>query len=107
MRNNTDDGLFIYSTIENTNYRVPTLMHDHLYRMGIAWQNVAYNQPPHLGYYLPDYIESFRGIEPTGILNIEADKTKTDSKFYNLMGMPVEQPAKGVYIKNGKKLIVR
>ena len=29
-------------------------MHDHTYRMGICWQNVAYNQPPHLGYYLPD-----------------------------------------------------
>ena len=29
-------------------------MHDHTYRMGIAWQNTAYNQPPHLGYYLPD-----------------------------------------------------
>ena len=100
-------SLIVYSSAYTTEYRVPTLMHDHLYRMGIAWQNVAYNQPPHLGYYLPDYIESFRGIEPTGILNIEADKTKTDGKFYYLMGMPVEQPAKGVYIKNGKKLIVR
>ena len=100
-------SLIVYSSAYTTAYRVPTLMHDHLYRMGIAWQNVAYNQPPHLGYYLPDYIESFRGIEPTGILNIEADKTKTDSKFYNLMGIPVEQPAKGVYIQNGKKLIVR
>jgi len=29
-------------------------MHDHVYRMGITWQNVAYNQPPHLGYFLPD-----------------------------------------------------
>ena len=29
-------------------------MHDHVYRMGVAWQNAAYNQPPHLGYYLPD-----------------------------------------------------
>jgi rhamnogalacturonan endolyase len=29
-------------------------MHDHTYRMGICWQNTAYNQPPHLGYYLPD-----------------------------------------------------
>ena len=26
----------------------------HIYRMGIVWQNVSYNQPPHLGYYLPD-----------------------------------------------------
>ena len=29
-------------------------MSDHLYRMSIVWQNVAYNQPPHLSYYLPD-----------------------------------------------------
>ena len=46
--------LNVFSSNEPTNYRVPTLMHDHTYRMGIAWQNVAYNQPPHLGYYLPD-----------------------------------------------------
>ena len=46
--------LNIFTTIEPTSYRVPTLMHDHVYRMGVAWQNAAYNQPPHLGYYLPD-----------------------------------------------------
>ena len=46
--------LAIYSTNTPTNYRVPTLMHDHTYRMGVCWQNTAYNQPPHLGYYLPD-----------------------------------------------------
>lgn len=46
--------LNIFTTIDPTSYRVPTLMHDHVYRMGVAWQNVAYNQPPHLGYYLPD-----------------------------------------------------
>ena len=44
--------LNIFSTNIPTDYRVPTLMHDHTYRMGIAWQNTAYNQPPHLGYYL-------------------------------------------------------
>jgi rhamnogalacturonan endolyase len=32
-------------------------MHDHTYRMGICWQNTAYNQPPHLGYYLPDAMQ--------------------------------------------------
>lgn len=47
--------LNIFTTNEPTEYRFPTLMHDHIYRMGVAWQNVAYNQPPHLGYYLPDY----------------------------------------------------
>lgn len=44
----------ICSTTSETRYAVPTLMHDHLYRMSVVWQNVAYNQPPHLSYYLPD-----------------------------------------------------
>ncbi len=46
--------LDIYSTMTTTPYPVPCLMTDHLYRMGIVWQNASYNQPPHLGYYLPD-----------------------------------------------------
>jgi len=29
-----------------------TLMHDPQYRLSIAWQNMAYNQPPHTGFYL-------------------------------------------------------
>ena len=48
--------LLIYSTPEPTAYKVPCLMEDHMYRMGIAWQNASYNQPPHLGYSLPDYL---------------------------------------------------
>ena len=53
---NDSTTLNLFTTNAATNYRVPTLMHDHTYRMGIAWQNVAYNQPPHIGYYLPDSI---------------------------------------------------
>lgn len=49
--------LNIFSTNIPTTHRVPTLMHDHVYRMGVAWQNTSYNQPPHLGYYLPDYVK--------------------------------------------------
>ncbi len=44
--------LRIYSTTIPTTHRFPTLMHDHQYRMSIAWQNVGYNQPPHIGYYI-------------------------------------------------------
>jgi len=47
--------LNIFSTNIPTQYRIPTLMHDHVYRMSVAWQNVAYNQPPHLGYFLDDF----------------------------------------------------
>lgn len=48
--------ILIYSTPEPTKYKVPCLMEDHVYRMGVVWQNSSYNQPPHLGYYLPDYL---------------------------------------------------
>lgn len=49
--------LNIFSTNIPTEYAVPTLMHDNVYRLGICWQNTAYNQPPHLGYYLPDAVK--------------------------------------------------
>ena len=49
--------LNIFTTNIPTDYRVPTLMHDHTYRMAVAWQNTAYNQPPHLGFYLPDFVK--------------------------------------------------
>ena len=53
--NNEDKRMLnIFSTSTVSNARVPCLMYDHTYRLGIAWQNVGYNQPPHLGYYLPD-----------------------------------------------------
>ncbi len=44
--------LRIYSTTIPTEYRMPTLMHDSQYRLSVAWQNVAYNQPPHPSFFL-------------------------------------------------------
>jgi rhamnogalacturonan endolyase len=29
-----------------------TLMHNPQYRLSIAWQNVGYNQPPHVDFYV-------------------------------------------------------
>jgi len=42
----------IYISTMPTNYRFVTLMHDSMYRVAIAWQNVGYNQPPHPSYYI-------------------------------------------------------
>jgi rhamnogalacturonan endolyase len=44
--------LRIFVTTIPTEHRIPTLMHDPVYRLGIAWQNVSYNQPAHTGFYL-------------------------------------------------------
>ncbi|MGR3206159.1 rhamnogalacturonan lyase [Bacillus glycinifermentans] len=51
-RTNDSSALRIYTTTNVTGHRMYTLMHDAVYRLGIAWQNVAYNQPPHTGFYL-------------------------------------------------------
>ena len=107
VRNMTNDALNIYSSATATDYRVPTLMHDHTYRMGVCWQNVAYNQPPHLGYYLPDFIDSFQGMS-TGIVDVTADETPADSEWFTMQGVKVNRPEKpGVYVTKGKTIIVR
>jgi rhamnogalacturonan endolyase len=44
--------LRLYTTTIPTEHRLYTLMHDPQYRLSIAWQNVAYNKPPHTSFYL-------------------------------------------------------
>jgi rhamnogalacturonan endolyase len=51
-RSRDNKELRLYTTTIPTRYRFCTLMHDPQYRLSIAWQNVAYNQPPHVGFYL-------------------------------------------------------
>ena len=108
MWNKKDSAeIMIFSTWTPTDYAVPTLMHDHVYRMGVAWQNTAYNQPPHLGYYLPDYING----KITGIIGIHEDKNtgKQDGSWYTLSGMRLNgmPTQKGLYIKNGRKIVIK
>ncbi len=52
FRTSDSSALRIYTTTTATDYRFYTLMHDPQYRLAVAWQNVAYNQPPHPGFYL-------------------------------------------------------
>ncbi|MBK8951828.1 MAG: T9SS type A sorting domain-containing protein [Chitinophagaceae bacterium] len=54
LRSADNNYLNIYTTINPTTYKFYTLMHDPQYRLAIAWQNAAYNQPPHPGFYLGD-----------------------------------------------------
>ncbi|MCR8666956.1 rhamnogalacturonan lyase [Aestuariibaculum sp. M13] len=51
-RNEDNTELVIFSTPFPTEHRIFTLMHDPLYRVSIAWQNVGYNQPAHTSFYL-------------------------------------------------------
>ncbi|MGE6629216.1 rhamnogalacturonan lyase [Bacillus sp. NPDC077027] len=51
-RTENSEALRLYTTTHVTSHRFYTLMHDPIYRLSIAWQNTAYNQPPHTGFYL-------------------------------------------------------
>ena len=110
MWNKKDSAeVMIFSTWTPTDYAVPTLMHDHVYRMGVAWQNTAYNQPPHLGYYLPDYVDGkLTGIEEIG--RQEDKKTgRQDDSWYTLEGQKVdgEPNRSGVFIHQKRKVIIK
>ncbi len=92
--NATRAHLWIFSTPYKTDYSIPTLMHDHQYRMATVWQTSAYNQPPHLSYYLPDYVTWLE--EETDIRAIETDDPCNPGggqvSYRNLLGQPVASP---------------
>lgn len=92
----TDDSneLRIYSTTDITEYRIHTLMHDSVYRLGVAWQNVAYNQPPHTSFFLgngmskvslPNIYLAGKSTNTTSTSNSSTTVTKiTSGKCYKL-----------------------
>jgi rhamnogalacturonan endolyase len=53
-RTSNNSALRIYTTTNVANSRIYTLLHDPQYRVALAWQNTAYNQPPHPGFFIGD-----------------------------------------------------
>jgi rhamnogalacturonan endolyase len=52
FRTSDNQNLRIYTTTIPSKHRIYTLMHDPQYRLDVASQNVAYNQPPHTSFLL-------------------------------------------------------
>ena len=96
--------LNIFTTNIATEYAIPTLMHDHTYRMAVAWQNSGYNQPPHVGYFLPDYADYLNNLT-NGINNIQNDCSENDDDIFTLQGIRSNGKKPGIYIKGGKVYI--
>ncbi|MFC5284493.1 rhamnogalacturonan lyase [Pedobacter alpinus] len=70
LRSTDNTELRIYSTTIPTVIKQYTLMHDAQYRLGIAWQNVGYNQPPHTSFYMG------KGMKPAPKPNIKLTPAK-------------------------------
>ena len=47
------------------------------------------------------------GIDVITINGIDINGAKVDDSVYDLKGRKVSKPAKGIYIKNGKKVIIK
>ncbi|MFD6140595.1 carbohydrate-binding protein [Promicromonospora sp. NPDC060271] len=58
-RTTDSSALRIYATPHRTTLRIATLMHDIQYRTAIAWQNTAYNQPPHPSFHIGSEVTSY------------------------------------------------
>lgn len=63
LRNENSTALRLYVSPVPTEYRFHTFLEDRVYRISIATQNVAYNQPTQPGFYFgPDLKGTFRGF---------------------------------------------
>lgn len=106
--------LKIFSTWIPTKHRFPWLMTDHVYHMSALNENIGYNQPTHTGYYLgSDYktdqqawtaggYDAYNSIETVVTAPVE------DDSWYDLTGRRLSSPsAPGIYINNGRKIIIR
>ena len=65
---------------------------------------------PIIGLRHADYY-SWDGVtivpEATGVNNISAVEAQAEGKIFNLSGMEVKTPTKGIYIQNGKKIAIK
>jgi rhamnogalacturonan endolyase len=106
--------LMLFATTTPSDYRLYTLMHDHIYRMGIAWQNVGYNQPPHLGFFIgcgldgvpvPNIFAPSANVLRSSMgkdnyMEITIDDPVVKTVYYNLQGVEISCPANtGIYIE--------
>ena len=116
--------LKIFSTWYPTTHKFPWLMADHTYWLSALNENIGYNQPTNLGYYLGTDLRSDaeaweQGGFTSGILSLTPDPSPKGegSAVYDLSGRKVMSTLphsctptllkKGIYIQNGKKFVVR
>ena len=127
--------LKIFSTWYPTTHKFPWLMADHTYWLSALNENIGYNQPTNLGYYLGTDLKSDaeaweQGGFTSGIVSLTPDSSPKGegSAVYDLSGrkvsdshssnlpslqggaggrLPGGRLPKGIYIQNGKIFVVR
>lgn len=106
--------LKVFSTWYPTVYKFPYLMSDHTYYMQCLNENIGYNQPTNLGYYLgsdmdmsqvPLIVDTPDGINAATVVPVPR---MTGEESYSVSGcsLPGNVVRQGtIYIKGGKKYV--
>ena len=110
------------STVTGTNYRfIGNTVQDNTANIyGINGEGSSFvlkstgGSAPFRAYFKPGIFDSSvtslgigNGGNTTGIVEMKNERRVDSDNYYNLNGQRVSQPSKGLYIKNGKKFVIK
>ncbi len=105
------NNLKVFATWYATDHKLPYLMSDHTYFMQTIHQQVGYNQPNNVGaYYLGNGMDLAKvPLSPTsGISEVPCGRrVSTAGPLRDLSGRTVATPRPGIYIREGRKVVVK
>ena len=88
----TSDGtaLRVFSTTDTTDYKIKTLMQDPVYRSGVAAEQTAYNQPPHVGFYIGKEVFETRTLTSIAVTTQPTKTSYVPGESFDRTGMVVK-----------------
>lgn len=88
----TSDGtaLRVFSTTDTTDYKIKTLMQDPVYRSGVAAEQTAYNQPPHVGFYMGKEVFDTRTLTSIAVTTQPTKTSYVPGESFARTGMVVK-----------------
>ena len=88
----TSDGtaLRVFSTTDTTDYKIKTLMQDPVYRSGVAAEQTAYNQPPHVGFYMGKEVFDTRTLTSIAVTTQPTKTSYIPGESFDRTGMVVK-----------------
>ena len=112
---NPGNNTFVNNGFDNTYYDLYNNGTADVYAQGNTWnvaeqteeniEEVIYHQVDDaskgLVIFMPPHQEDDTAVEEVSAAQ------QTDNRYYNLMGQPTENPTNGIYIHNGKKILVK
>ena len=83
-------ALRVFSTTDTTDYKIKTLMQDPVYRSGVAAEQTAYNQPPHVGFYMGKEVFDTRTLTSIAVTTQPTKTSYVPGESFDRTGMVVK-----------------